>query len=235
MLPRTFVRTVSTDLRSARLLSCNARSQAITWAGGAPEQDRTTYAWGLNLLSERYFDTFGHPVLLLTFRAGVRISLRENTMEAEVDRKRQPCRANDREPSGAGFEPNAFSASKKRRSLRSASLRALLLPLLVAMLLGSILLSLSVGAVHIQTGVLLRTVFTHNELTPTEQVILLQVRLPRIISSAIVGSCLSVSGLLFQGLFRNPMADPYVIGASGGSVLGACLGIFLLRRHPCSA
>jgi iron complex transport system permease protein len=44
----------------------------------------------------------------------------------------------------------------------------------------------------------------------------------------LVGSGLSVSGLLFQGIFRNPLADPYVIGSSGGAVLGASLGVFLV-------
>jgi iron complex transport system permease protein len=59
---------------------------------------------------------------------------------------------------------------------------------------------------------------------------LLQIRLPRVLASALVGSALAISGLIFQGLFRNPMADPYVIGSSGGAVLGACFGIFFFSQ-----
>lgn len=121
-------------------------------------------------------------------------------------------------------------ASEQRNTRLFAHTPAILLLLLAAALLGAMLLSLSVGAVHVRTSELLRAAFTHHHLTATEQLILLQIRLPRILSSAIVGASLSVSGLLFQGLFRNPMADPYVIGASGGSVLGACIGIFLFNQ-----
>ena len=108
--------------------------------------------------------------------------------------------------------------------------QAMLLVLLAGALIGSILFSLSVGAVHVRLADLWQTAFTSGHLSATDQLILLQIRLPRILSSAIVGAALSVSGLLFQGLFRNPMADPYVIGASGGSVLGACIGIFLFAQ-----
>jgi iron complex transport system permease protein len=54
-----------------------------------------------------------------------------------------------------------------------------------------------------------------------EEVIILQVRLPRILAAAIVGIALAVSGVVLQGLLRNPMADPYVIGISSGASLGA--------------
>lgn len=51
--------------------------------------------------------------------------------------------------------------------------------------------------------------------------ILIQIRIPRVLLAAAVGSSLAVSGAVFQGLFRNPMADPYVIGISSGAALGA--------------
>lgn len=51
------------------------------------------------------------------------------------------------------------------------------------------------------------------------------VRLPRIIVSLFVGSALSIAGVTYQGLFKNPMADPYVIGVSSGAAFGAALGI----------
>jgi len=50
--------------------------------------------------------------------------------------------------------------------------------------------------------------------------IVLRVRLPRIALAAVVGAALAVSGVLFQALLRNPLADPYVLGVSGGAALG---------------
>lgn len=61
----------------------------------------------------------------------------------------------------------------------------------------------------------------------TVQSIVLQIRLPRIALAAIVGMALAASGTVFQGLFRNPMADPYIIGVSGGAALGATTAIVL--------
>lgn len=61
----------------------------------------------------------------------------------------------------------------------------------------------------------------------TADVIVSQVRLPRIVLALLVGMALSVSGVIFQGLFRNPLADPYMIGVSSGASLGAAVGILL--------
>ncbi len=119
-------------------------------------------------------------------------------------------------------------AARPQRPRRGS--HAALLVLLAVLLALAILLSLSIGAVHVRPADLLRAAFTSHHLPATERLILLHVRLPRILASAVVGASLSVSGLLFQGLFRNPMADPYVIGASGGSVVGASLGIFLVTQ-----
>ena len=58
-----------------------------------------------------------------------------------------------------------------------------------------------------------------------EEVVVLQVRLPRVLAAAIVGIALAVAGVVLQGLFRNPMADPYLIGISAGASLGASLAI----------
>ena len=59
----------------------------------------------------------------------------------------------------------------------------------------------------------------------TEQAIVASVRLPRIVLTLIVGSALGVSGAVMQGLFRNPMADPGIIGVSAGGALGAIIAI----------
>ncbi len=58
--------------------------------------------------------------------------------------------------------------------------------------------------------------------------ILLQIRLPRLAGGFLVGAALAAAGVLYQGLLRNPLADPFVIGASGGAGLGIVLGQILL-------
>jgi iron complex transport system permease protein len=95
--------------------------------------------------------------------------------------------------------------------------------LLLAML-GSAL----AGPVRIPFSPFLGSVLHGRPLPADLREIIFGIRLPRICAAVIVGSALSVSGLLFQGLFRNPLADPYVIGSSGGAVLGAAVGILLL-------
>jgi len=105
-----------------------------------------------------------------------------------------------------------------------------LISLLVITLVTVVLFSLATGAVRVSPGAILAALFGHHPLTATQQIILLQIRLPRVLASGVVGAALAISGLMFQGLFRNPMADPYVIGSSGGAVLGACIGIFFFSQ-----
>jgi iron complex transport system permease protein len=56
--------------------------------------------------------------------------------------------------------------------------------------------------------------------------VILQVRGPRVLAAALVGAALAVAGAAFQGLFRNPLVSPDILGASSGAALGAVLGIF---------
>ncbi len=57
------------------------------------------------------------------------------------------------------------------------------------------------------------------------ETILMEIRLPRVILAAIVGAALSMAGATYQGLFRNPLADPYLVGVAGGAGLGATIAI----------
>lgn len=66
-----------------------------------------------------------------------------------------------------------------------------------------------------------------NDLDSTHLTIILDLRIPRIILAALVGAGLSVSGVVYQGMFKNPMADPYVLGVSSGAALGATIAIVL--------
>lgn len=99
--------------------------------------------------------------------------------------------------------------------------------------------SLTVGAVpiplRIVAGVVLRaaglSAATVHRLLPSaawsdvDATIILDMRLPRAILAALVGAGLALAGSAFQGLFANPMADPYIIGVSAGAALGAAIGI----------
>ncbi len=62
---------------------------------------------------------------------------------------------------------------------------------------------------------------------PTAEIIVWQVRMPVVIGAAFVGSALAVAGVLFQGMLRNPLADPYLIGSSSGAALGAAIAFVL--------
>ena len=59
------------------------------------------------------------------------------------------------------------------------------------------------------------------------ETIIMDIRLPRILLAALVGCALSVSGTTMQGIFKNPMADPFIIGLSAGAALGASISIFM--------
>src|SRR5438067_9320669 len=62
---------------------------------------------------------------------------------------------------------------------------------------------------------------------PQDEAIFFAIRLPRVAAAAIVGAALAGAGVLFQGLLRNPLADPYALGVSGGAALGAAAGFLL--------
>jgi len=68
--------------------------------------------------------------------------------------------------------------------------------------------------------------FINTDLVDYQDIVIIsQIRLPRIFLSIFVGMALAGAGVIFQGLFRNPMADPYVIGVSSGAALGATIGL----------
>ncbi len=100
---------------------------------------------------------------------------------------------------------------------------------LVFFLLAAIAVSLGIGAVPIPVIGILELLLGIDQppLTQTERVILLQLRLPRLLTACLVGASLGAAGAGYQGLFRNPLADPYVIGASSGAGLGVTIAIIL--------
>ena len=58
----------------------------------------------------------------------------------------------------------------------------------------------------------------------------MDLRLPRVLTAMLVGMALAVSGVTFQGLLRNPLADPYVLGTASGAALGAAIAVLIPVR-----
>jgi ABC-type Fe3+-siderophore transport system, permease component len=111
-----------------------------------------------------------------------------------------------------------------------------MLVLLFVFLLAAFVVGISVGAVPIPPAEVVKILFSHipglrsffmQGLSPEHQTIIATIRLPRVMLAALVGGGLALSGATFQGLFRNPMADPYIIGVSSGAALGAVSSILL--------
>jgi iron complex transport system permease protein len=65
----------------------------------------------------------------------------------------------------------------------------------------------------------------------TEHTVLFNIRLPRILAALLVGAALSTAGVSFQGIFRNPLVSPYILGVGAGAGFGACLAILLWNSY----
>jgi len=74
---------------------------------------------------------------------------------------------------------------------------------------------------------LFQLIFRPASLSEVDRIILLEVRLPRVLLAAVLGGSLTVAGVVFQALLRNPLADPYVLGVSGGASIGGVLALLL--------
>ncbi|HEU5299036.1 MAG TPA: iron chelate uptake ABC transporter family permease subunit [bacterium] len=105
--------------------------------------------------------------------------------------------------------------------------RSRILVLLAGLFVVGVLGSAAIGSVPVAPSAILRALGLGPEVDAVTRTIILQVRLPRIVLAALVGAGLAASGTVFQGIFRNPMADPYIIGVSGGAALGATAAIVL--------
>jgi iron complex transport system permease protein len=101
------------------------------------------------------------------------------------------------------------------------------IPVLFVVLLAMVALSVCAGAVAIPPGRVLQALVARGggELDPTQVAIVWELRLPRVLLAVLVGAGLGSAGAGYQGLFRNPLADPFVIGASSGAALGATVAI----------
>lgn len=102
-------------------------------------------------------------------------------------------------------------------------LRPWIVILLILVLLAAFTLSLTLGSVHIPPGQVFRILSggTPDKASWTD--VIFKFRLPKAITALLVGAALSISGLQMQTLFRNPLADPFILGVSSGASLGVAL------------
>ena len=101
-------------------------------------------------------------------------------------------------------------------------------------------LALFVGTYSISPAVVLKSLFggissLHNLGDIPENAIILNIRLPRVVLAGLVGVALSVSGVTLQGIFRNPLVDPFILGISAGAALGCALSVGFFPHLPIQA
>ncbi|GAA3750210.1 iron complex transport system permease protein [Spinactinospora alkalitolerans] len=95
----------------------------------------------------------------------------------------------------------------------------------------AVVLGTATGAASITTGAIVADLLSglplgiESPLNDRQRAVLLELRLPRVLIGAAVGGLLAVAGAGYQGVFRNPLADPYLLGAAGGAGLGATIVI----------
>src|SRR3954452_3140553 len=102
------------------------------------------------------------------------------------------------------------------------------IPASILFLAAALLTGALVGPVHLGVVDVVHATFAHvfglrSPLSGSDDAILWQLRLPRVVLGALVGGTLAAAGAAYQGVFRNPLADPYLLGAAAGAGLGATL------------
>jgi iron complex transport system permease protein len=123
---------------------------------------------------------------------------------------------------------------------RASGLRdrpVLLVGLGIAALVVALILGVGVGSVGIEPADTLK-ILAHRFLgldiprtwSDATETIVVELRLPRILTAMLVGCALAVAGATFQGLLRNPLADPYVLGTASGAALGAAIAVLIPVR-----
>src|ERR1700677_598204 len=100
-----------------------------------------------------------------------------------------------------------------------------LLPLLSLIALLSIGLAVSVGSTSLRLDTVVTALLGSHDSVVRE--VILDLRLPRALNAFSTGGLLAMAGTLMQVLLRNPLADPYVLGISGGAAVGALIGVLL--------
>ena len=118
---------------------------------------------------------------------------------------------------------------------RRTSKWKLIVVFLVVALIIMVIVSLNVGSVSISFSEILTILskqipflggsIDSSTITPQHEAIILNVRLPRVLAGVLIGAALAAAGVLYQGVFKNPMAESYVLGVSAGAAVGASIAI----------
>lgn len=122
--------------------------------------------------------------------------------------------------------PNTAATLSTGRLPRPAAL-----PVAAFLLLATIVLGTALGPVDIPPTVVVRVIASHvvpgfdADVSATSDAIVWKIRLPRVLLAGLVGATLAFSGAAYQGVFRNPLADPYLLGVAAGAGLGATVVI----------
>jgi iron complex transport system permease protein len=129
---------------------------------------------------------------------------------------------------------DSATATQGRSEVRARGLTPLWSCAAVAFLLVSVAVGVLEGPVDLGIGDVLESALarlglvSESPLTETEEAILWEIRVPRVVLGAIVGGTLALAGATYQGVFRNPLADPYLLGVAAGAGLGATIAIAYL-------
>jgi iron complex transport system permease protein len=119
--------------------------------------------------------------------------------------------------------------------LQRTSRWKLIITLLVVALIITVIVSLGLGSTSVPVQDILTIIGKHipflnsfidsSSVSAASEAIILEARLPRIIAGVLIGAALAAAGVLYQGVFKNPMADSYVLGVSAGAAVGASASI----------
>ena len=119
--------------------------------------------------------------------------------------------------------------------IRRSSRWKIILAALVLALFLTIVVALNIGYANISFSQILdilgkqipflNSSINSASISPTSEAIIIQIRLPRVLAGALVGAGLAAAGVIYQGVFRNPMADSYLLGASAGASIGYTVAV----------
>jgi iron complex transport system permease protein len=124
-------------------------------------------------------------------------------------------------------------SSDKTTTARSTSTVAITIAVLALTLILAIIVATGMGYIAIDGGKIVRIILAQlfdtpdllGEIEKNLPYVVIEVRLPRILSAALVGAGLAVAGVIYQGILRNPLADPYTLGISSGAAFGASVAL----------
>jgi iron complex transport system permease protein len=134
-----------------------------------------------------------------------------------------PAAPRARPAPAAAPEPTALPASHRVRLRLPLGVAAVFL--VVAAVIGVSIGPVAMSPVVVVEAILTKLHLLHAHVSAVDEAIVWQLRLPRVVLACLVGSMLAAGGTAYQGVFRNPLADPYLLGVAAGAGLGATLVI----------